>query len=30
VHPPSKHVTRKVTAFRDFLIDQLSRTSLFG
>lgn len=30
VHPPSKHVPRKVTAFRDFLVDQLSRTSLFG
>lgn len=30
VYPPSKHVPRKVIAFRDYLIEQLARLPLLG
>ena len=30
VHPPSKHLPRKVTAFRDYLIEQFAMHPMFG
>ncbi len=30
VHPPSQHIPRKVTAFRDFLVDHLAKNPFTG
>jgi hypothetical protein len=30
VHPPARHVARKVTAFRDFLVEHFASYPLLG